>query len=84
MAVAPAMSKFQSLWYCPRKDRSPSATVRNCGLWVKISGPRKSFQLLTTEKMPTAASAGPDSGIMTRVKMYRVLAPSTRAASSSS
>src|SRR5947199_234931 len=21
MAVAPAMSRFQSLWYCPRKDR---------------------------------------------------------------
>ena len=50
----------------------------------RTSGNRKSFQIGTNRKTTTVATAGRTSGTMIRKNICQVLAPSMRAASSSS
>src|SRR2546425_7764619 len=85
LSGAPAMiGPYDSELYALRSSASATGSGNMSGLFTAINGHRKSFHAERKAKMPSAASTGCDSGSTIRVNTCQALAPSIRAASSSS
>src|SRR5262245_34997254 len=83
--VEPAMSNPQSTPCSPcEKSAKPTGKVRSRSESTKMSGYRNEFQLMRNALIATTASAGRSSGNTIWPRIRYSLAPSTRAASSSS
>ena len=80
----PANSRFQDVSFLTTKSASPRGALYSPGPHMMISGQRKSSHAPWKVKIAVAARAGTHSGITTRQKTCHSLAPSTRAACSSS
>ena len=80
----PAITAGQSEVNSPCNCRMPTGRVFSAGRVSISSASRNSFQMNTAWKIAALATAGPDSGTMTRKKICIRLQPSSRAASSSS
>src|SRR3712207_2104350 len=70
--------------YAPCRIARPGGNVRRSGENRTYRGHRKSFQLVRNDSSSNVLSAGLDNGRTTRKNVCQGLAPSTRAASSSS
>ncbi len=82
--VSPENNTPQSVVYSPMKVVNPCGRVLRSSFWMKTSGKKKSFQIGTTFWIPAITMAGRTSGSMIAHMILASLAPSMRAASSSS
>src|SRR6185503_11544611 len=82
--TSPANSDDQSVENSPKNVVNPTGTVYFSRLRNSTNGNRKSFQIGTKRKTTTVATAGRTIGTMIRRNICQLLAPSIRAASSSS
>src|SRR5207245_10746691 len=84
LMVAAGMARVQGVVYRPCRLARANGRVIRAWEVATTSGQRKLFQLAMKAKMPKVASAGLESGITIREKTVQWLAPSMKAASSSS
>jgi hypothetical protein len=82
--TAPAMSRSYRTALADWSVLSPAGSVCTSALNSTYTGHRKSFQFVRNASSASVASAGFESGTMTRRKMSHRFAPSRIAASSSS
>ena len=80
----PANSAPHAVSCAPMNSASPIGRVRCDGVLISVSAITNSSQAALKVNTATVASAGADSGMMSRVRIRSVPAPSRRNASSSS